>query len=74
VVCLSITSVSPAKTAEPIEMPFGLRTRLDPTKHVLDVGKVERWHNLANTIKPFMCGGDAAVWLITLTTCVLRRL
>jgi len=23
---LSITQVSPAKTAEPIEMPFGLRT------------------------------------------------
>jgi len=26
VVCLSVTLVSPAKTAEPIEMPFGLRT------------------------------------------------
>jgi len=25
-VCLSVTLVSPAKTAEPIEMPFGLRT------------------------------------------------
>ena len=25
-VCLSVTVVSPAKTAEPIEMPFGLRT------------------------------------------------
>jgi len=28
VVCQSVTLVSPAKMAEPIEMPFGLRTRL----------------------------------------------
>jgi len=33
---LSVTLVSPAKTAEPIEMPFGLRTRVDPGNHVLD--------------------------------------
>jgi len=26
-VCLSVTIMSPAKTAEPIEMPFGLWTR-----------------------------------------------
>jgi len=26
----SVTLVSPAKTAEPIEMPFALRTRVDP--------------------------------------------
>ena len=26
----------PAKTAEPIEMPFGLRTRVGPGNHVLD--------------------------------------
>ena len=32
----SVTLVSPAKTAEPIEMPFGLRTRLGPRNHVLD--------------------------------------
>jgi len=30
--------VSPAKTAEPIEMPFGLRTWLGPRDHVLDGG------------------------------------
>jgi len=29
-VCLSVTPVSPAKTAAPIEMPFGLRTRVGP--------------------------------------------
>jgi len=27
-VCRSVTAVSPAKTAEPIEMPIGLRTRV----------------------------------------------
>jgi len=30
--------VSCAKTAEPIEIPFGLRTRLGPGNHVLDGG------------------------------------
>ena len=32
----SVTIVSPAKTAEPIEMAFGLWTRLGPRNHVLD--------------------------------------
>jgi len=36
--CLSVTLVSPAKTAEPIEIPFGLRTWLGPRDHVLDGG------------------------------------
>jgi len=35
-VCLSVTIVNPAKTAEPIEMPFGLWTRVGPMNHVLD--------------------------------------
>jgi len=35
---LSVTLVSPAKTAEEIEMPFGLRTRVGPGNHVLDRG------------------------------------
>ena len=38
VVCLTVTLVSPTKTAEPIEMPFRLRTREDPRNHVLDGG------------------------------------
>jgi len=38
VVCQSVTLVSPAKTAEPIEMPLGLRTRMGPGNHVLDGG------------------------------------
>ena len=33
---LSVTLVSPAKTAEPIEMLFDLRTRVGPRNHVLD--------------------------------------
>ena len=36
--CRSVTLVIPAKTAEPIEMPFGLRTRVGPRNHVLDCG------------------------------------
>jgi len=35
-VCLLVTFVSPAKTAEPIEMSFGWRTRVGPLNHVLD--------------------------------------
>jgi len=39
VVGLSVTLVSHAKTATPIEMPFGLRTRVGPGNHVLDGGQ-----------------------------------
>jgi len=35
-VCLSVTIVSPAKTAELIEMPFGMWTRVSPRDYVLD--------------------------------------
>ena len=37
-VALSVTVASPAKTAEPIEMPFALRTRVGPRNRVLDGG------------------------------------
>jgi len=33
---LSVTEVSPAKTVQPIEMPFGLWTRVGPGNHVLE--------------------------------------
>jgi len=36
VFCRSVTLASPAKTAEPIEMPFGLWARVVPRNHVLD--------------------------------------
>jgi len=32
----SVTLVSPVKTGEPIDMPFGLRTRVGSGNHVLD--------------------------------------
>jgi len=35
---VTLTLVSPAKMAEPIKMPFGLRTQLSPGNHVLDGG------------------------------------
>jgi len=35
---LTVTLVSPAKTAALIEMPFELRTRVRPRNHVLDGG------------------------------------
>ena len=37
-VFLSVTLVSTAKTAAPIEMPFGLRIRVGPRNNVLDGG------------------------------------
>jgi len=50
--------VSCAKTAEPIEMPFGLWTRVDRRKRVL-----QRAHYcyLANTIELSVCCADAAL-------------
>ena len=54
----SVAIVSPAKTAEPIEMPLGVWTQVGPGKHALDGGA--HWRHLANTIAPTVCGGDAA--------------
>ena len=34
-VCQSVTVVSPAKMAEPVEMPLGLRARMGLRNHVL---------------------------------------
>jgi len=65
-VCRSATIVSPVKTAEPIEMPFDIWTRVGPGKHVLDAGV--HWRHLANMSEPSMCGGDAALCRITLAT------
>jgi len=68
-VCLSAITVGPAKTAEPIEMPFGmwkLQTCIRWGVH---------WRHLANTIEPSMLGGDMrpfcritwSLWLHVLT-------
>ena len=42
-VCLSVTLVRPAKTAEPIEMPFGLKTRVGPENYVVDGSPDPPW-------------------------------
>ena len=71
--------MSCAKTAEPIEMPFGLWARVDSANHVLGGGpdlpmgmdnfEGEGWPIAKYRELPFMCGGDAACYQITLTTC-----
>jgi len=61
--------VNPAKTAEPIELPFGIWTPAGPRKHVL--GEDAYWRHMTNTVEPFMCGGDAVCYKTTLTTCLL---
>jgi len=87
------TTVICAKTAEPIEMPFGLWALKDGvwvvgqqnadivnTLQLRDVAMatififlyMAIWHvhcRLANTTEPSVCGGDAALCQITLTTC-----
>jgi len=62
-----LSAISCAKTAEPIEMSFGIWTHVGARKHVLH--GAAHWLNLANTSKLSMCGGDAALCQITLTTC-----
>ena len=55
---LSVTIVSPKKTAELIGMPFGMGVSVRPSKHALYRGAY--WRHLANTIEPPMCGDDAS--------------
>ena len=38
-----VTLLSPTKTTAPIEMAFGLRTRVGPANYVLDGGSDLRW-------------------------------
>ena len=55
-VCRSATAVSPAKPAEPIEMPIGLRAWVSPRIHVFDggpdpfvgMGNFEAWAAVVN--------------------------
>jgi len=59
------SAVTRAKMAEPVEMPFGMWTRLGPRNHVFDGA---HWRHLANTVEPSVFGSDAALYQITLTT------
>jgi len=37
-ICLLVTFVNPAKTAEPIDMPFGAKTWVGPRNHIIEGG------------------------------------
>jgi len=50
--------MNPAKTAEPIEMPFWVVDSAGAKTASIRWGA--HWHNLANTIEPSVCGGDTA--------------
>ena len=57
---LSLTNVSRAKTAEPIEVPFVLWTRVGPRSHVLDgdPDSPMQWGNLRGKGWPIVKYGD----------------
>jgi len=63
-VCLSVCLS--CKTAQPIEMPFGIPSRVGLENQILDAGA--HWRHLANATEPSVCGGDATLCEITLTT------
>ena len=70
-VCRSVTLVNPAKTAAPIELPFGLRTWVGLGNHVLDGGPdppMERGKFLGENGRPIVKYRD------TLRSSVQRRL
>jgi len=50
-VYLSVTLVSPAKTAEPIEILFRLMTRVGQGNHVLDDGPNPPWEGAIFRVK-----------------------
>jgi len=69
--------------AEPIELPFGLWTRVGRRKHKLNhIRQVApmcqhgraHWHHLANKIELSICGSDVVLCQITLTTCYIKQL
>jgi len=55
-VSLSLTTISPAKMAEPIEISFGLWTRVGARNYVLDVG------SLSTHEKGHLQGGDIGIF------------
>jgi len=69
-VYLSVTLVSCAKMAAPIEMLFGLRTAVGPRNHVLDVVQIPPWEGA------FLRGEGASIvkYRDTLQSSVQKRL
>jgi len=74
--------MSRAYMAEPMDLPFGLWTRVGRRKHKFNhIRQVApmcphgraHWHHLANTIEPSVYGGDAILRQIILTTCYAFR-
>ena len=61
------SAVSCTEMAVPVKMQFGTLSRVGPGNHVLDGGA--QWRHLANMTEPSVCGSDAALCQITLTTC-----
>jgi len=86
-VCLSAKIVSPAKLAEPIEMPFEMWTRVGQRNHVLHGGpdspmrrgnfEGEFRTELASYIRPIVTYKNTAQWAASrqnsLTTCYYLR-
>jgi len=60
--------MSYAKTAEPIDTPFGTLSRVGTRNHILDENA--HWRNLANTNEPSMSGCEGPFCQITLSTCL----
>jgi len=77
------SAVSCAKTAEPIDMPFRMWTRLSPRKHVFDGGA--HWRHVVNTteiglnhpyaaaIRPYIKMVDHLFFCAIYSTCSRRR-
>jgi len=73
-----VSAMSCAKMAEPIDLLFGLWTRVGRRKHkfnhICQVAPMcpdgrARWRHLANTTEPSICGCNAVLYQIILTTC-----
>jgi len=64
---LSVTILSPAKTAELIEMPYRMCTWM--RKEACIRWGSAHWLHMVYTIEPSLCGGGVALCQITLTTC-----
>jgi len=66
----SVTLMSPVKTAEPIEMPFGLRTPVGIGNHVLHGGPDAPWEGTILMVK----GRPIVKYRDTLRSSVQQRL
>ena len=72
--------MSCAETAEPINLSFGLWIPVSRRKHkfnrICQVAPMclhgrTRWHHMANTTEPSICGSDAVLCQIILISCLL---